>query len=192
MPRRRIMRDMLMNSYRMPDRARGRRMRDREDYGYDMNEYDYMRNKGYDRGSRYPFNVSGEFGRYDEHYPSYDYRMMDYRGDYGETLTREELEEWKRKLMLEVEEKDKRFFTPEMIIQKAKQMGAEMKDYDEEELTVASLMAYTDYYKALKPYIGSNMDIFIALGKAWLEDKDVAVKGGEKLAIYHDCIVEDM
>ena len=26
--------------------------------------------------------------------------------------------------------------------------------------------------------------------KDWLEDKDSAVKGGEKLAIYFDCIIE--
>lgn len=213
MPRRRMLRDMLMNYRIMGDgRSRGReRMMSREDYNYGPryddakytgyrepeSEYMSMRNKSFDRGSRYPFTVSGEFGRYDGHYPYYDYPMMDYRGredygDYGEGLTRDELEHWKRKLIQEVDEKDKQFFTTEMISQKARQMGAEMKHYNEEELVIATLMAYTDYCKAIKPYIGTNMDIYVALGKAWLEDDDVAVKGSEKLAIYYDCIVEDM
>ena len=34
------------------------------------------------------------------------------------------------------------------------------------------------------------MDIYLRLAKDWLEDDDVSVKGGEKLAVYHDCIVE--
>lgn len=134
--------------------------------------------------------------RYDGNYPMprMDYRGRDYRydygGDYGESLTREELEHWKKKLMQEVDEKDKQFFTKEMIGQKAHQIGAEMKDYNEEELVVATAMVYTDYCKTVKKYAGNNMDIYIELAKDWLEDKDAAIKGGEKLAVYYDCVVE--
>lgn len=131
------------------------------DYGYDMN-YD-MR------------------GRYDYGY--------DYAGDYGEKLTKEELEEWKKKLLKEVDEKEKQFFTKEHIGQKARQMGVEMKDYNEEELVVATAMVYTDYCKTVKKYIGNNMDFFIEIARDWLEDKDSELKGGEKLAVYHDCII---
>ena len=105
--------------------------------------------------------------RYDGNYPMprMDYRGRDYRydygGDYGESLTREELEHWKKKLMQEVDEKDKQFFTKEMIGQKAHQIGAEMKDYNEEELVVATAMVYTDYCKTVKKYAGNNMDIYI-------------------------------
>ena len=121
---------------------------------------------------------------------AYDYGY-DYAGDYGENLSREELEEWKKKLLKEVEDKDKQFFSKEMIGQKAKQMGVEMKDFNEEELVIATLLAYTDYCKTIKKYVGNNMDIYIELGKDMLEDKDASVKGGEKLAVYYDNIVEE-
>lgn len=137
-----------------------------EDYGrYDM------------RGGRY--------GR-DGNYPMYDYG--DY-GDYGESLTKEELEHWKKKLMKEVDEKDKHFFEPQNIEQKARQMGAEMKGFNAEELALVTLMVYTDYCKTIKKYIGSNMDIYIELAKDWLTDPDSELKGSERLAVYHDEIV---
>ena len=237
MPRRRMLRDMLMGNYRMmPDaRARGRMM-GREDYNYGSGDYghenpeysrysdsrssqmDYARGRrDYGMGRQYdghyePIEIMGRFNGYyggaedyarnmrgqDYNYSrDYGYNMpyndyRDYAGDYGESLTKDELEEWKMKLMREVEDKDKPFLTKDAIMQKAKQMGAEMKDYNEDELLISVLMAYADYCKAIKPYVGSNIDIYIALGKAWLEDKDVSVKGSEKLAIYYDCIVSNM
>jgi hypothetical protein len=121
-----------------------------------------------------------------------DYRYdhnADYAGDYGERLTKEELEEWKHKLLKEVEEKDKHFFTKEQIGQKARQMGVEMKDYNEEELVVTTAMVYADYCKTGKKYVGNNMDFYIEIARDWLEDKDSELKGGEKLAVYHDCII---
>lgn len=148
------------------DMARGGRGRD---MGYDYNyymDYDYAR-----RGGRRDYG---------------DYRY-DYAGDYGENLTKEELEHWKKKLMQEVDEKDKQYFSKEMISQKAKQMGMSFDKFSEEELELTTLMMYTDYCKTLGT---SNMDLYVRLAKDWLEDKDVAVKGGEKLAVYHDCIVE--
>lgn len=150
------------------DMARGGRGRGR-DMGYDYNyymDYDYAR-----RGGRRDYG---------------DYRY-DYAGDYGENLTKEELEHWKKKLMQEVDEKDKQFFSKEMISQKARQMGMNFDKFSEEELELTTLMMYTDYCKTLGT---SNMDLYVRLAKDWLEDKDVAVKGGEKLAVYHDCIVE--
>lgn len=142
------------------DMARGGRGRDYGDYNYDMRGRDY----GYDYG--------------------YDY------GDYGENLSQEELEHWKKKLMKEVEDKDKQFFETSNIEQRARQIGAEMKDYTPEELALTTAMAYTDYCKTIKKYVGNNMEVYVELAKDWLEDKDSAVKGGEKLAIYHDCIIE--
>ena len=134
-----------------------------EDYGrYDM------------RGGRY--------GR-DGNYPMYDY------GDYGESLTKEELEHWKKKLMKEVDEKDKHFFEPQNIEQKARQMGAEMKGFNAEELALVTLMVYTDYCNTIKKYVGSNMDIYIGMAKDWLTDPDSDLKGSERLAVYHDEII---
>lgn len=180
---------------------------------YARNNYDYEQGNQYDRGTRYPFNVEGEFGRYDGHYDPmhnreiFEHDMMDrnYRydrnydyegrgrndyGDYGETLSREELKKWDKKLMKELEPKDKNMFSKEMVTQKAKQMGVKMDEFTEEELFTATLMMYTDYCKALKPFVGSNIDIYVVMAKEFLTDPDASVKGGEKLAIYYDCIVK--
>lgn len=148
----------------------------------------YGGSEDYARGGR------RDYGDYDYGYDMRyrDYADYDYAGDYGESLTKEELDHWNKKLMKEVEEKDKQFFSKENIAQKAKQMGIPFEQFKEEELATAALMTYTDYCKALKPYVGANMDVYISMGKAFLTDPDAAVKGGEKLAVYHDCIVEGM
>ena len=65
-------------------------------------------------------------------------------------------------------------------------IGRSMEGFGEKELEVATLMIYTDY----KNSIGQNLDLAVRLAFDWLNDKDTAVKGAEKLAIYHDCIVE--
>lgn len=166
---------------------------------YDRRDRNYEQTSRRDMGSYYPFNVAGQFGRYDGHYPMpmpmmYDYRRnynYDMAGDYGETLSKDELKSWNKKLMREIDDKEKSFFTKENISHKAQQMGINMQGFNEGELTTATLMMYTDYSKALKPYLGSNMDIYIAMAKEFLVDPDASVKGGEKLAIYHDCIVDD-
>ena len=92
--------------------------------------------------------------------------------------------------MKEVEDKDKHFFSKENISSKARTLGVQMKDYSEEELCLVTLMMYTDYCKTIKKYAGMNMDIYIELAKDWLEDKDSELKGSERLAVYHDCIIE--
>lgn len=146
------------------DMARGGRGRDRGDYNYDM------RGRGRDYGY-------------------YDYGYEDY-GDYGETLGKEELEKWNKKMMKDLEEKDKHFFSKENISQKAKQMGVQMDKFGEDELATASLLSYNTYCTALKPFVGANMDVYVSMGKAFLTDKTSSVKGAEKLAVYHDCIIE--
>ena len=134
------------------------------DHGY-RGERDY----GYDmRGRR-------DYG--------YDYR--DY-GDFGETLSDEELRKWEHALMSELDDRERQMFNKDAIMQKAKQMGRQMEGFGEKELYVATLMCYTDY----KHTIGQNPDMAMKLAYDWLSDKDVAVKGAEKLAIYYDCIVE--
>ena len=176
--------------------SRGQYMSDRT-YENEMDGH-YPMSQG---STYYPIEAMGRFtgywgepegdyargGRYDMR-SRYDYGY-DYAGDYGEKLTKEELEEWKKKLLKEVDEKEKQFFTKEHIGQKARQMGVEMKDYNEEELVVTTAMVYTDYCKTAKKYIGNNMDFFIEIARDWLEDKDSELKGGEKLAVYYDCII---
>jgi hypothetical protein len=129
----------------------------RGDYGYDM------------RGRR-------DYG--------YDYGY-DYGGDFGESLSEEELKKWQHKLMEQLDEREKQMFRNEAIIPKFKQMGIEMKDFNEEELYTLTLAKYTDH----KHTIGQNPDLAIKLAYDWLTDKDVKVKGAEKLAVYYDEIV---
>lgn len=152
--------------------------------GYYGGGEDMARGRGRDYGYDYNYDMRGgrDYG--------YDYGY-DYAGDYGESLTKEELEHWKKKLMKEVEEKDKHFFEPMTISNKARQMGIQMKGYNEEELALVALMLYTDYCKTMKKYVGSNMDVYVEIAKDWLEDPDSAIKGSERLAVYHDCIIED-
>ena len=192
-------------AYSEQDYARGRRDYEsnrQSDMGYD---YPRMRDGHYGSEGRtyYPIEAMGTFNGYygmpEKDYArggrgrgrdyGYDYNY-DYAGDYGENLTKEELEEWKMKLMREVEEKDKHFFTKENISSKAKNIGAKMKDYGEEELCLVTLMMYTDYCKTIKKFVGANMDIYVELAKDWLEDEDSELKGAERLAVYHDCIIE--
>ncbi len=192
-------------AYSEQDYARGRRDYEsgrQSDMGYD---YPRMRDGHYGSEGRtyYPIEAMGTFNGYygmpeRDHARGgrgrgrdygYDYNY-DYAGDYGENLTKEELEEWKMKLMREVEEKDKHFFSKENISSKARSLGVQMKDYGEEELCLVTLMMYTDYCKTIKKFVSSNMDIYIELAKDWLEDKDSALKGSERLAVYYDCIIE--
>lgn len=194
--------------YGETDMARGRsdyasNRRNRSDYARD-----YARSMGRDghypmgQGSTYyPIEAMGRFTGYygmGEDYTrggrgrgrgrdyGYDYNY-DYAGDYGETLGKEEVAHWSKKLMKEMEDKDKQFFTRENIMKKAKEMGVKFDKFSEDDFYITALMVYTDYCKTLGT---ANMDIYLRLAKDWLEDDDVAVKGGEKLAVYHDCIVE--
>lgn len=129
----------------------------------------------YGRGRDYGYDMRGRR----------DYGYDDY-GDYGETLSDDELKHWEHKLMGELDDREKQMFNKDTIMQKAKQMGKPMEHFGEKELYVATLMCYTDY----KGSIGANPDMAMKLAYDWLSDKDVAVKGAEKLATYYDCIVE--
>ena len=127
-----------------------------------------------------------DYGRgRDYGYGRRDYGYRDY-GDYGETLTTEEIEHWAHKLMSQLDEHEKQMFHKDTIMQKARSMGKQMEGFGEKELWLTTIMIYSDY----KQSIGQNPDLAIKLAFDWLTDKDVAVKGAEKLAVYYDCIVE--
>lgn len=155
--------------YGMPeqDYARGGRGRNRNDYGYDM-RYD-MRGSDYARGGR----------------RDYGYDYGDYYGDFGEALTDEELEHFCKRLKENLNDQEKQMFSKEMISQKAKQMGREMKDFGIKELEVVTLMLLDDYKKTL----GANVDLMVKLAFDWLDDKDASISGAEKLSVYYDEIV---
>lgn len=185
-----------MSNMDMRGDYRGNRMGDmaRRDYGYDGHHYPM---RGGRAGGYEPVEFMGYCTGYagekqDYGYRNYDMRGRDYGypyddyGDYGETLSEKELDHWCEKLKKQLDDQEKQMFHKDMISQKAKSMGMQMKDFGEKELEVATLMVYTDY----KRTIGKNPDMAIRLAYDWLTDEDVAVKGAEKLAVYYDCIVE--
>ena len=131
----------------------------RMDFGYDMRGRGRGRDYGYDYGDDY--------------------------GDYGETLSDKELEEWNKKLLGQLDEREKQMFSKDAIMQKVKSMGLKMEGFGEKELYTTTLMILTDYKKS----IGVNPDLAIKLAYDWLTDKDVAVKGADKLCVYHDEVV---
>lgn len=205
---RRRVRDRLERRGRGYDMASRRRYGDREHYrirsSADYPQPDYARGgrlseqrRERDRHYGYPYEVN-TYGWGDEPYYDYrgkDYRReRDYRGDYrydyahgNDYLSDDELMEWAKDLMEDVDPKDKGYFTKENIEQKAQMHGIKFDDdYTFSEFYVTALMAYTDH----KDTVGTgNMDIFLLLAKDWLEDDDVEVQGGEKLATYYDEIV---
>lgn len=141
-------------------------------YGSPNQDYDYdMRGRG--RGSRMDYGYGRDYGDYDDY------------GDYGETLSEQELEHWNKKLLGQLDEREKQMFSKDAIMQKIKSMGRQMEGFGEKELYTATLALYTDF----KQSIGQNVDLAIKLGYDFLNDKDVAVKGAEKLACYYDDIV---
>ena len=145
---------------------------EQSDYGMNYRRY----GGGYDMRSR---------GRGRDYGYDYCYDYGDY-GDYGETLSEQELEKWNKKLLAQLDDREKQMFSKEAIMQKAKAMGKKMEGFGEKELYTTTLMMMTDY----KPSLGANPEVMVKLAYDWLSDKDVAVKGAEKLAVYYDEIVE--
>lgn len=161
----------------------------RRDMDYEEIEFKKGRDMNRDYGSRYPFNVSGEFGRYDGG-DYYGYDRNDYHhSEMSMRLDDRELMELSKKLLSKVEEKDKQFFTQQNIKTKAQNHGISFDYFSFEEFYVTILMVYTDYHKT----IGSgNMDIYLKLAKDWLCDDDTAFRYGEKLAAYYDGVIKGM
>lgn len=184
--------DMRSMDYRGVD-YRGGQMSDRGDYG-DMHHggmgrggYEPVEFMGYCSG--YYGAPQGDYGYGDmrgRRDYGYDYGY-DYGGDFGESLTEEELKKWQHKLMEQLDEREKQMFRKEAIIPKFKQMGIEMKDFNEEELYTLAIAKYLDH----KQSIGQNPDLAIKLAKDALCDQDAKYGGSEWLCVYFDTFVED-
>lgn len=179
--------DMRSMDYRGGDYRGGQMMGDGHHYPEQMGGQTY-----------YPIEAMGRFNGYwgmpqgDYGYPDmrgrrdygYDYGY-DY-GDYGESLSSEELQKWQKKLMEQLDEREKQMFRKEAIIPKFKQMGIEMKDFNEDELYVFTLAKYLDH----KHSIGQNPDLSIKIAKDNLCDEDIAYQGSMYLMKYFDTFVE--
>lgn len=141
------------------------------DYEMDERERDYaMDSRRGGRYDRYPFEMSGRVG--DRHYS----RM----------LSRQEISKWTKKLMSEIDDKEKQFLKMENIIRRAEDMGIKFEEFNEDEFYVTVVMMFSDFGKAMGTM---NPDMYIKLAKYWLCDEDAEVQYGEKLAAYYDAIV---
>lgn len=179
MPRRRYMRD------RAGRRSERYMRRDRHyapmDYNYDYAEHrnmesarkgrDYGYNEKYYMGYERPYE---RYGTYDDSM-RYDYRMRDYADyDYDKEYE-EDLHKWIKKL-----KKDDRYgLSQEQVVAKAREMGVEFKDFDEEEFYAIYLMHISDY-----PFIANEPHTYLAMAKAWLEDDDLEIDADEKVCKY--------
>lgn len=185
------------NDYDMNDYRRSG-MRDRNDYGrgdYAGYDYDDEEEARYDgrqgvKGTgRYGIGGSRYYGR-DRAREGMEY--MDYAYEDDMRLTRHDIMNWKEKM----ENADGSYgehFTGGQIRQAVQAMGVEMKGYNEKELCLTANMLYSDYCEVLRPFIPKEKEayVYVNLAKAFLEDPDSSVKGGEKLACYYYAMVDD-
>lgn len=168
-----------MNEMRKSRTANGQYRR-RKDY-YD-NETEYRKPNDYEHDYEYeeeyegnhPFVIEGEMG--------FDYAEMS-------KLSKRDIMEWKHNLV-NADGSRGEHFKFDYIMKAAKDMGIRFHEYDEKELCLTVNMLYSDYCEVLKPFISPDKElyVYVALGKAFLEDED-APEGSEKLALYYHCVV---
>lgn len=146
----------------MNDNRSGADYRDGNDYE-DYNDY-----ADYNDGVNY-YNDYAQDG----HYPQY--------------LKPKELMKWGKKLLEEVDEKEKSQFSMQNIEKSAREIGVRFDDtITKDEFYVTVLMQYTDYCKTLGI---ANMDLYLRMAKDWLNDEDSELQGGEKLAAYYYAVI---
>lgn len=163
-----------------------------QDYRYGDRPYDEsdyarygdsaMRDRHYMGNYSVPFEVSGRYGR--------QYYVPDHRMDYGEEpthLSEHELKEWAERLLQSVEPHYKSVVEKERVLKRADELGMRFEHFNKDEFYVTVLMLFTDFCKTLG---ANNIDTYLKLAKDWLCDDDIAIKYGEKLAVYHDDIVK--
>lgn len=172
------------------DYARGGRGR-RGDYGYDDDEAMYDGRQGV-KGTG-PYGIGGRRysgGRSDR--AGADYGEYDYGHSEGMHLTKRDMMMWKERM----ENPDGSYgehFTSTQIKQAVQSLGVQMNGYNEKELCLAANMLYSDYSEVLRPFVPREKEavIYVNMARAFLDDPDAAVQGGEKLAAYYYAIVDD-
>ncbi len=119
-----------------------------------------------------------------------------YEEDYAEgdemKLTKSEMREWKEDLQ-NADGSHGPHFSSEQIMQAMQALGLQPRGYTEKELCLAANMLYSDYCKVFEQFIPRDKEamVYVKMAKAFLDDPDASVKGGEKLAAYYYAIVDD-
>lgn len=171
------------DSERSRSRSSSMRGSRRGDERYDM---DYEQRREYDRN--YDYDMRGDYGDYRGDYARRGVgRPREYdRRDYADDDLDEEYEQDLHKWIEKLKKKD-RFGQPkEQVIQKAKEMRVDFKDYTEDEFYAVYLMQVSDY-----PSISNDPRMYMNMAKQWLEDDDIAVDPSEKVCKYLYEIVLD-
>lgn len=200
------------------DRARSMRDRtyDRRDMGYNptMDEtYDMAYQDGYVDGMNEGFHNqvtpygsrgmtvsdgkrgvkgTGRYGIGGSMYYGRDRANDMYDGANENSLSEEDMKEWKKSLKNADGTMGEHFDMNE--IQMAMQsLGIQPKEYSMADLCMTANMLYSDYCDTLKNIIPKEKEAkyYTKLAENFLDDKDSSVKGSEKLAIYYDCIVSE-
>lgn len=180
-------RDMLMyddmrryrenpSNYNLSDMTRQNREIEHDPYTPYQYGRDY-RKENYDGHYSYPYYMNFDYGTYS--------RNRDYGSDKN-YLNDEELMAWKETLLEEIDPQYKNQFEKNRVVQRAKEMGVQFKDFTEDEFVTTAIMIASDFGKTVGM---NNTDQMFRMAYDWLDDKDAGVKGSEKLAIYYDEIV---
>lgn len=116
---------------------------------------------------------------------------MDYDMDGPMKMPKHDMEKWKHSLK-NADGTQGEHFKKEQIEQVAEKVGVEYEHYDEKDFCMVVNILYSDYAEALKGLFPPEKElmVYVKLAKAWLEDKDAAAKGSEKLMAYYYCIVD--
>ena len=163
-----------------PERNRERYTRRSEYRNRDENyPMEYEQRREYDRN--YDYDMRGDYGDYRGDYARRgvgrprEYDRRDYADDDYDKEYEEDLHKWIEKL----KRKDRFGLSKDQVIQKAKEMRVEFKDFDEEEFYAIYLMQVSDY-----PSISNDSRMYLSMAKSWLEDDDIAVDPSEKVCKY--------
>lgn len=208
---RRYRRDMART---MPGGRRDYRYRERDGRGeWEADIHGEYERDGR-RGVKYtgPYGIGGRryYGRDRAAYPDYDMRSRrdyrhedydydeddyyrdgrDYAGGEDMRLTDEEMTEWKHALK-NSDGTHGEHFTKDKVLDAARKLNIMFDYYTEKDLCMAANMLYSDYGHALKAYIPQDKEAvaYTKMARAFLDDEDAAVRGGEKLALYFDDFV---
>lgn len=148
-------------------------------------EYHPMRKIGFatddETGGNYRSEVSHPHMNHMEHKTSE--AAMGHASARGDKLTREMAEEW----LANIENEDGTT-GPHWTMEQAKQVMAQKGvQGDPVEFWVALNMMYSDYCKVAKKVAANNIDFYVEMAKAFLDDKDAAP---HKLGMYYEYVVK--
>lgn len=169
------------------DNRRDRGMDDYRDYDGNYNRYDY-----YDdyRRNDYYYEMDGRQGYRNSNYYDRD-RGMDYgEKQYGK-LSRDDLENWKRRLE-NADGSRGEHFKKEQLESIIRQMNIDVEKMGGMDIfCMASNMMYADYCNVAKKFGVDRIDFYVEMAKAFFNDKDYSGKPEEKLWLYYMTIVSE-